>query len=370
MSDAVNTPVGRRRGRITWVGLVLVFLYLACVLSVVISFSAYVMRTDWSAAIAVEGDGVQDLDYLIYLVRQDASLTAKIEALQEQINDADENLDAASARVEVLGRHLAESNMDLIEAADQAGEKSVLLEPVSRMVPGTEIPTKANSPQPFADMGDLDLSTEEKLLRVEIARIRDDLAIAENDRDRWNESRTHFLELRNVEQAALDELQQTLPMQSVHRGRWNSLFETGWSNPMGALVPLPTILLTLIATIAAGALGSLVGYSRSAFQADEKLSCSNLLINVGEGIAAAIGVFLFAGAGMLVLSQGGGPGGRLELSPFTVAFLAFLSGFMAESAFTKITRFGRDLFHENKKGGDAEPEAEEPTPPSGSASTA
>ncbi len=368
MSDAVPARAARWRAPISLVGIVLVFLYLVCVLSVVVGFSAYVMRTDWSTAISVEGDGVQDLDYLIYLVRQDASLTAKVDALQAQIAEADANLDAAAARIEVLRSHLAESNIDLIEAASEASETDLLLEPVAPIGSNTQIPAKLTTPTQFANMDDVGLSPEEQKLSLEITRIKDDLANAELDRERWRESRLHFLTLRNAEQAALDTLQETLPVQSVHRGRWNSLHETGWSNPMGALVPLPTILLTLIATIAAGALGSLVGYSRSAFQADERLSCSNLLINVGEGIAAAIGVFLFAGAGMLVLSQGGGPGGRLELSPFTVAFLAFLSGFMAESAFTKITSFGRDLFHEKERKTEAKPE--ETTPPSESASTA
>lgn len=344
MSDAVSS--GPRSRSITIVGVVLVFLYLASVLSVVVSFSAYVLRTDWSATIAVEGDGVRDLDYLIYLVRQDADLTAKIAALQEKISETDENLDAAAARIEVLRRNLADSNMELIAAADEANDTSVLLEPVTRLVPGTEIPAKIETPTQFADLSNLDLSQDEMTLTVEIERIKGDLEIAEKDRTRWEESRSHFLALRDAEQGALDTLQETLPMQSVHRGRWNSLFETGWANPIGALVPIPTILLTLIATIAAGALGSLVGYSRSAFLMGEELSCSKLLISVGEGIAAAIGIFLFAGAGMLVLTQGGGPDGRLELSPFTVAFLAFVSGFMAESAFGRITTFGRDLFQE------------------------
>ena len=67
-------------------------------------------------------------------------------------------------------------------------------------------------------------------------------------------------------------------------------------------------------------------------------------MNVGEGIAAAIAIFLFSGAGMLALTQGGGATSDVELSPYTVAFVAFLSGFMAEDAFASIQQAGKNIF--------------------------
>ncbi len=52
---------------------------------------------------------------------------------------------------------------------------------------------------------------------------------------------------------------------------------------------------------------------------------------------------------MLVLTQGAGPHRQGELSPYSVAFIAFLSGFMAEDAFTKIQEAGLNLFKPKEK---------------------
>ena len=73
------------------------------------------------------------------------------------------------------------------------------------------------------------------------------------------------------------------------------------------------------------------------------------MVNVGEGIAAAIAIFLFSGAGMLALTQGSGSQSAVELSPYTVAFVAFLSGFMAEDAFGAIQAAGKRIFASQKR---------------------
>ncbi|MCV0426898.1 MAG: hypothetical protein K5905_15665 [Roseibium sp.] len=111
-------------------------------------------------------------------------------------------------------------------------------------------------------------------------------------------------------------------------------------------VKLPTIVLTLIVTIAAGGLASLVSFTRKFLHKNNRqVGVGTLLSNVAEGVAASIGIFLFAGTGMLMLTQGGANAPtNVELSPYMVAFLAFLSGFMAESAFKRIEDAGRDFF--------------------------
>ena len=102
----------------------------------------------------------------------------------------------------------------------------------------------------------------------------------------------------------------------------------------------------MIVTIAAGGLGTVVAFSRRFYSANnsDALTLSRLFVNVGEGIAAAIAIFLFSGAGMLALTQGGGTSNDVELSPYTVAFIAFLSGFMAEDAFASIQSAGKRIF--------------------------
>lgn len=129
------------------------------------------------------------------------------------------------------------------------------------------------------------------------------------------------------------------------------------------MLKIPTILLTMIVTIAAGGLGAVVAFTRkylfdgTAAQTDDsvKVGAARLFLNVGEGVAASLAIFLFAGTGMLVLTQGAvGANGNIALSPYLVAFLAFLSGFMSEDAFAMIQRFGRENFNP-EAGGNTDP---------------
>ena len=129
-------------------------------------------------------------------------------------------------------------------------------------------------------------------------------------------------------------------------------------------VKLPTIVLTLIVTIAAGGLASLVSFTRKFLHKknSKQVGVGTLLSNVAEGVAASIGIFLFAGTGMLMLTQGGANAPtNVELSPYMVAFLAFLSGFMAESAFKRIEDAGRDFFKTKKDPDDGDPGNQGPT---------
>lgn len=119
------------------------------------------------------------------------------------------------------------------------------------------------------------------------------------------------------------------------------------------LIQVPTIILTLIVTIAAGGLGSVVSFTRGLLIEGDGASIQQLFVSVGEGIAAAVAIFFLAGAGMLMFSTGGS-NGSAEISPYMVAFLAFVSGFMAEDAFKNIQRAGQKIF----TGGDGKKEPE------------
>ena len=121
------------------------------------------------------------------------------------------------------------------------------------------------------------------------------------------------------------------------------------------MIGIPTILLTLIVTISSGGLGAVVSFTRRFLGAGSRdlsedpfksnKGISRLLLNVGEGVAASIAIFLFAGTGLLMLTQGGeSKPDTLQLSPYLVAFLAFVSGFKAEDAFEKIHEFGNRTF--------------------------
>jgi hypothetical protein len=161
-----------------------------------------------------------------------------------------------------------------------------------------------------------------------------------------------------------------------------ALFAHPVGNALFYLIQLPTIMLTLLATGAAGGLGAVVAFTRDNFTrrakafegneagamagqpdeadamdegaganvdadayADGWASVARLLILTGEGIAAAIAIFLFTQAGMLMLTQGGPDGtGQVDISPYLLTFIAFVSGFMAEDAFARIQLAGKKIF--------------------------
>lgn len=157
-----------------------------------------------------------------------------------------------------------------------------------------------------------------------------------------------------------------------------ALFQQPLGGVLSLLLQMPGIVLTLLVTVAAGGLGSVVSFTRRyrqvgeggeadiemaegdmapvpAEQAPETgfAAAGRLMVMTGEGIAAAIAIFLFTEAGMLMVTQGGPDGsGNIEISAFLVTFMAFVSGFMAEDAFNKIQDAGRKLF---RVGGDDGP---------------
>ncbi|MEL7100840.1 MAG: hypothetical protein AAGM84_18595, partial [Pseudomonadota bacterium] len=124
-------------------------------------------------------------------------------------------------------------------------------------------------------------------------------------RDKITEQQSILSDHRDATKA----LQDILPVNSVTRAQLASLRMDTPLLPddlLLRLVSFPTIFLTLIVTIAAGGLGTVVSFSRRYYSGNSSgLTRSRLFVNVGEGIAAAIAIFLFSGAGMLALTQGG-----------------------------------------------------------------
>ena len=197
-------------------------------------------------------------------------------------------------------------------------------------------------------------------------------------------------------QARLDDIADELARGEAKKKIDLSALVALFQNPIGAfwahLVQLPTIMLTLLVTVAAGGLGAVVAFTRRNFgdaskrkapipdpaettepthTADQAtpapldvapdpakarpnapykprkglMASARLLMMTGEGVAAAIAIFLFAEAGMLMLYQGGpNSSGQVDISPYLVTFMAFVSGFMAEDAFNRIQDAGQKIF--------------------------
>lgn len=215
-------------------------------------------------------------------------------------------------------------------------------------------------------------------------------------------------QLRNSLQTEYDAIQVEIARLGMDPGYESLSLVALFQHPVGRglsyLIQLPTIMLTLLVTVAAGGLGAVVAFTRQNFRIapvpeadpdhpvatpekpvrspapdrddwqafdDNLASAARLLVMTSEGIAAAMAIFLFTEAGMLMLMQGGPDGsGQIDISPYLVTFTAFVSGFMAEDAFTRIQIAGKKIFRvradeDERPGADSGPEGGTDSRPGG-----
>ncbi|MGY3436953.1 MULTISPECIES: hypothetical protein [unclassified Marinovum] len=360
-------------------GVAVVLLYIFFVLAVFAGFASYLTRTELQSQLQTSNSEVQALDDLIYLLRREEILRVQIEETLSAVDEADLIIDDAKRRLEELLFAKRRQSGSLVRLASETfghfntgmphwdSRSGIQVRDVIDADLNAESKLRALLdiapgllPSQEADIAALELvlarigtaqsrltEVDDKLAELRLAEI--DL---QSDRDRALESRSWPQRQREQLEKELTALRVRLPADSSGRARVSALSSALIGGLFLKLVSFPTIFLTLIVTMAAGGLGTVVSYTRN-LQTRERsqtpgpagsVKFSRLFVNVGEGIAAAIAIFLLAGAGMLVLTQGSGPQNQIELSPYTVAFIAFLSGFMAEHAFTRIQEAGKRIF--------------------------
>lgn len=367
-------------------GITVILLYALFVSMVSFGFGTYIYRTTWQVEALTEANGnvvqaqSRDIDNTLFIItREEAVEAARLAALDE-IALAEFDLSEHSSLVGQSFGPIRRAKDALINELDLTLDA---LEEFQFMLPGDsrtryEVVVNEEGIEPdvkvnrllriietaFANNSDvIDADTFERFeaLKSSTEAVYRELSAVLKEANTASlniqaqkaviESRIETLRqsIRNHENV-LAELQVALPLASVARARLAalSLDATFMPDVLLRLVSFPTIFLTMIVTIAAGGLGTVVAFSRRYYSAknSEELTLSRLFVNVGEGIAAAIAIFLFSGAGMLALTQGGGGAeNSVELSPYTVAFIAFLSGFMAEDAFASIQAAGKRIFN-------------------------
>lgn len=366
-------------------GITVVFLYVIFVMLVTFGFGSYIYRTTWLTAppvVAVDEEAGEkapdtDIDNNIFLLRREQILQETKLAVAEEIRAlrTEKADNTAAVRVSYGAIARAKESMRIfanlaisdfteysyeLVGQDRFKYDTVLnddsLEPYARMTELLDV-LDAGMVNSGVDADTLakfeDLSASRRTaLEAELAAVEAANAASHKIQQGGlvTEEKINALVEQNAKHdESIAALRTALPLESVIRARLSSLALNIWIAPnvLLRLVSFPTIFLTLIVTIAAGALGTVVAFSRRYYSAknSEQLSMSRLFVNVGEGIAAAIAIFLFSGAGMLALTQGGGTTNDVELSPYTVAFVAFLSGFMAEDAFAAIQAAGKRIFN-------------------------
>ncbi|WP_299148335.1 hypothetical protein [uncultured Tateyamaria sp.] len=378
-----DDTTGNRVGSLS-LGVTVVTLYVLFVMLVTLGFGSYIYRTAWQSEpmrTQIEGDTAAagqdaDIDNMIFILRREQNLEyAKLQLagslrdLREQVADYEArillsygpiNRDRETLRVQA---DLIVADLTEYQYALQAPARSKyeLVFNQTGLGPHTRVTSLISVVEEGIGDADLDADSRDAFTTLANAsRLKlDDLLAAlertnkashdlQQERDVVKNQITALEAQRGQHDERIMALRQVLPIGSVTRARLAALSMNIPLIPdvLMRLVSFPTIFLTLIVTIAAGGLGTVVAFSRryySSVHADT-LTLSRLFVNVGEGIAAAIAIFLFSGAGMLALTQGGGTANDVELSPYTVAFIAFLSGFMAEDAFASIQSAGKRIF--------------------------
>ena len=380
MADSYSGP----RVSSVSLGITVIALYFIFVILVTFGFGSYIYRTSWQLQPAntdVPADQiaiVTDIDNMLFILRREETLERAKTHISGQIALAQVELSQHESRVKQsfgpISRAKRALNEQLAFALDDLAEYQFALPGTARSRyeavandAGIDPDSKLRSLLGIIEDGfvadDADIDPD---MMVSFEKIRDDVSTKFDELTRARtEANSASLDVQSQKSLVLSkitdlqqrlanhdevisDLQRALPPASVARARLSALSLNIPFMPdiLMRLVSFPTIFLTLIVTIAAGGLGTVVAFSRRYYSSKQAstLTLSRLFVNVGEGIAAAIAIFLFSGAGMLALTQGGGSANDVELSPYTVAFVAFLSGFMAEDAFASIQSAGKRIF--------------------------
>jgi len=365
-------------------------LYLFFITIVFVGFSAYVTRAAYDQALAADNDDIRKLDDVIFLFKSINLIKTHMDGVELEIEGFNSQKQAhlserslleqenisTSQEIERLTRSMTryivekQDDLDLVQvpvlqkapALDTAGLRSYVSDYSSTFSSITASQSKSDETRNNFDrilkttLSGYTLNIETVILNQREIDKRSHQIDALDEK--LTKARLHY---QRMEQQLSDSEEKFNPQ---HQATVETLLDTPFS-VLYHVTKLPTIILTLIVTIASGGLGSTVSFSRKFFRSTEQADAHMLMVNTGEGVAAAVAIFLFAGTGMLALTQGAsGSDGGLELSPYLVAFLAFVSGFMAEDAFGRIQAAGRAFFSEGN--GDAPVNGSGPRPASGS----
>lgn len=347
-------------------------LYLVSLFVLVNGFSAYIIRTSLNTQNQNNATGI---DEIMHRILQHQALEKALTTLENGVHEARGERDAVMSELTALQREISEFNTKTHDKVSQSLNLAIglaLQEPNSqlartlqrqiqedRVVPeGSNFLSFLQTRNVMTMLRGHNYSNAENANKAheylgEVQVLMDDYSgrqktFAESLRGPEALQNSLYSKLRwaeNKHQRALGDLEQLeKDIEPAHWAMFSSLGGSyGW---LLQFVRMPTIAVTLVVTMAAGGLASLVSFTRKFLYMDGRyIGFMRLFSTVGEGIAASIGIFLFAGTGMLMLTQGSSAGPqKVELSPYMVAFIAFLSGFMAESAFARIEDFGKQLF--------------------------
>ena len=361
-------------------GAFIILLYVFFVFMVFAGFASYIVRTEWEARVATSGgEDLADIDRVLHLILRERQLVKEIADRADRVIATDKALVGAEVDLVRVDGEIERLTRDLNRAVTETrvlfrnidnkltDESSNLLLAAAKTdgIEGANDAKLVLGMFPELVFEETVATQEFEIFRAGVAARSGELdaterALGDLTRERLllqGAVREQVKKLEREEAALIslsDELfwiqGEALQQNSPHRAEHSAIARGAFGWLFESLVSYPTIFLTMIVTIFAGGLGTLVAFSRQVYRRNAPATVSRLFVNLGEGIAAAIGIFLFAGAGTLVLTNGSGFQGGVELNPYAVASVAFVSGFMAEDAFDFIQTAGERIFGGQRDG--------------------
>lgn len=361
------------------------FLYLFFISIVFVGFVGYISRVDIAKEL---GASSKKLDLVIFRLSEESNILDKLKINTDDINKLrKENIELTHSLVDLknkLDRENLEFNLIVSKLVRTTHEHRELFEAeffvkftssISEIMSdkGLVFDTMRSISKEWSNFRFVAGAVPERL--IEVRAIFDGIVTELHEKAKSvtgvaNERRK-FAALKDEKITEINAVEESLSAKTERlkeikadvthdeRARLRAFDRPLWGLPYKVIV-VPTIILTLVVTIAAGGLGSVVSFTRKFLFSSESAGASRLFANVGEGVAAAIAIFLFAGAGMLMFTEGSSATrGQIQLSPYLVAFIAFVSGFMAEQAFKRIQIAGENIFQS--------PPPAEPTAPKNAA---
>ena len=137
-------------------------------------------------------------------------------------------------------------------------------------------------------------------------------------------------------QSKIDSLQKSHPLLKYYPETefWN-VVSYQW------LLYMPQQVLVLFLTGAMGMLGSVITMTWSYVREDGGLTLRRFLVLPLVGSMSAFIILIFVSAGQLTLTSGAD---NNDLNPFTLSFLAIISGLLSERAYTRMADVGSNFF--------------------------
>jgi hypothetical protein len=138
------------------------------------------------------------------------------------------------------------------------------------------------------------------------------------------------------------------PMDGATQSRLeNALYELyppGISGIINRFVILQTDVLTLLLVILMGILGSALQILHSFYGAQRAEPFGSYVLRLGTGAVTALVVFIVAKAGLPVIADASKLSGEAPINPYSISFIAIVSGLLSEQAILTVQAQGQRFF--------------------------